>query len=77
MYDRFVIEFDRILPLDGGIGVVAEYHGDAVFGGSGVTYQNRYCGIFLMADGRITHWREFDNPQILAAALQAHFAHGA
>lgn len=74
MYARFSIEFDRILPLEGGRGVVAEYHGDAEFKGSGVAYANTYCGIFLMEGGRITHWKEFDNPVVLREALDAHFA---
>lgn len=75
MYERFVIVFDRVLPLADGLGVVAEYHGDAVFLGSGVPYANTYCGVFMVSDGAITHWREYDNPLILRAALEEHFAH--
>jgi len=73
MFESFTIEFDRVLALDKGQGVVAEYHGNAIFKDSGVRYANRYCGIFITEGGRIRHWREYDHPVILQTALAAHF----
>lgn len=73
MYEHFTIVFDRILPLEGGAVVVGEHHGDAAFKGSGVTYANRYCGIFMTEGAKVVHWREYDNPLILASSLEAHF----
>jgi ketosteroid isomerase-like protein len=74
MYDRFDIEIDRLHELADGSGVVAEYRSDAVLAGSGVPYRNRYCGVFLLADGRISQWREYDNPLVVDEAMAAHAA---
>ena len=74
MYDRFDIEFERILPLADERGVVAEYRSDAVLTGSGVPYRNRYCGVFLFTDGKISHWREYDDPTVVDDAMAAHGA---
>ena len=74
MYDRFDIEFERLLALSDDRGVVAEYRSDAVLAGSGVPYRNRYCGVFLFTDGKISHWREYDDPTVVDDAMAAHAA---
>ena len=74
MYDRFDIEFERILPLTDERGVVAEYRSDAVLAGSGVPYRNRYCGVFLFTNGKISQWREYDDPTVVDDAMAAHAA---
>jgi ketosteroid isomerase-like protein len=74
MYERFEIEFDVVHELAGGRGVVAEYRCDAVLAGSGVPYRNRYCGVFLVRDGRITEWREYHDPTVVDRAMAAHAA---
>ena len=43
--------------------VVAEYQSDAVVVRNGNAYQNRYIGVFRFRDGKISHWREFHNPE--------------
>jgi ketosteroid isomerase-like protein len=74
MYDRFSIEFDRVFALPDDRGVVAEYHSDAVLAESGVPYRNSYCGVFLFTGGKISHWREYDDPTVVDAAMAAHAA---
>jgi ketosteroid isomerase-like protein len=74
MYERFELVFERVFELAGGGGAVAEYRSDAVLGGSGVSYRNRYCGVFLVRDGRITHWREYHDPTVVERAMAAHAA---
>lgn len=74
MYERFELVFERVFELAGGGGAVAEYRSDAVLAGSGVPYGNRYCGVFLVRDGRITHWREYHDPTVVERAMAAHAA---
>jgi ketosteroid isomerase-like protein len=74
MYERFEIEFERVFELDGSEGVVAEYRSDAVLAGSGVEYRNRYCGVFLVRDGLVTHWREYHDPTVVERSMAAHAA---
>jgi ketosteroid isomerase-like protein len=43
--------------------LIAEYRSDAVVERNGNAYRNRYIGVFLFRDGKISHWREFHNPE--------------
>lgn len=43
--------------------LVAEYRSDAVVARNGNTYANRYIGVFRFRDGKISHWREYHNPE--------------
>ena len=36
-----------------------------------VPYANSYCWMFTIADGRITHWTEYVDPQAVLAAQRA------
>lgn len=74
LYDRFEIEFERTFELAGTAGVAAEYRSDATLAGSGVAYRNRYCGVFLLTDGKVSHWREYNDPTVVDAAMSAHAA---
>lgn len=49
---------------------VATCHSTGTFTG-GVPYANRYCWVFTVADGRITHWTEYFDPQPVLAAQRA------
>ena len=42
--------------------LIAEYRSDAVVARNGNAYRNRYIGVFRFRDGKISHWREFHNP---------------
>jgi uncharacterized protein len=43
--------------------LIAEYRSDAVVARNGNAYRNRYIGVFRFREGRISHWREFHNPE--------------
>ncbi|MEY2430299.1 MAG: uncharacterized protein QOC92_24 [Acidimicrobiaceae bacterium] len=43
--------------------LIAEYRSDAVVERNGNAYRNRYIGVFRFRDGKISHWREFHNPE--------------
>lgn len=43
--------------------LIAEYRSEAVVKRNGNDYHNRYIGVFRFREGRISHWREFHNPE--------------
>jgi uncharacterized protein len=43
--------------------LIAEYRSDAVVARNGNAYRNRYIGVFRFREGKISHWREFHNPE--------------
>jgi ketosteroid isomerase-like protein len=43
--------------------VIAEYRSEAVVARNGNPYLNRYIGVFRLREGKISHWREFHNPE--------------
>lgn len=43
--------------------LIAEYRSEAVVKRNGNDYRNRYIGVLRFRDGKISHWREFHNPQ--------------
>jgi limonene-1,2-epoxide hydrolase len=49
--------------------LLARYRGDALGRDKPVVYQNDYLGVFEFRDGRISLWREYDNPVVSAAAI--------
>ena len=50
--------------------IVAEYRSDGVTK-AGRAYPNRYVAFFTVRDGRIARWREFFDPNVVAAAFPA------
>lgn len=48
--------------------VVAEYRSEGVTK-AGRPYSNRYVAFFTVRDGRITRWREFFDPNVVATAF--------
>jgi uncharacterized protein len=49
--------------------LIARYRSDAEGRDKPVAYQNEYIGIFRFVDAKITYWREYNNPEIVRAAL--------
>lgn len=43
--------------------LIAEYRSEAIVKRNGNEYTNRYIGVLKFRDGKISHWREFHNPQ--------------
>lgn len=49
--------------------VLAEYRGDIDVLATGRPYNNHYCGLFHLRDGKIAFFREYYNPIVLAEAF--------
>jgi ketosteroid isomerase-like protein len=63
MFDSFTlspIEVHDCLDPDE---LIAEYRSEAKVKRNGNDYVNRYIGVLRFRDGKISHWREFHNPQ--------------
>jgi ketosteroid isomerase-like protein len=70
LFSSFRFEIDRVLPVDGGRSVVAEYRSDGVVAASGRAYRNHYLTVFdLDAGGRVRRWREFYDPFVVQGAF--------
>jgi ketosteroid isomerase-like protein len=55
-----LVEFHDCLDPDE---LVAEYRSEAKVVRNGNDYRNRYIGVLRFRDGKISHWREFHDPQ--------------
>jgi ketosteroid isomerase-like protein len=73
MFGKFDMTVTDIYELLDPNMVVARYRGDALGRDKPVVYQNDYLGVFEFRDGKITLWREYDNPAI-SGAMIAKFA---
>jgi ketosteroid isomerase-like protein len=71
IYRQFDIEVTHVYELADPNALVARYAGTCI-GRDEVPYNNEYIGVFEFTDGLISLWREYDNPQISAAAQVAH-----
>ena len=63
MFDSFKlepIEYHECLDPDE---LIAEYRSEATVKRNGNEYKNRYIGVLRFRDGKISHWREFHNPE--------------
>ena len=63
LFDSFrlePIEYHECLDPDE---LIAEYRSEATVKRNGNVYKNRYIGVLRFRDGKISHWREFHNPQ--------------
>jgi ketosteroid isomerase-like protein len=49
--------------------VIAELRGDNQVAGSHRTYRNHYIQFIRMRDGKVSHWREFSNPDVYRASV--------
>ena len=69
MFKKFDITITDIYDLVDPNMLVARYHSDATGRDKPVIYQNEYIGIFRFVDGKITFWREYNNPEVAHAAV--------
>ncbi len=63
MFSSFALTLDRIHECLDPDELIAEYHSDAVVVRNGNAYKNRYIGVVRFRAGKISHWREYHNPQ--------------
>ncbi|HWF27753.1 MAG TPA: nuclear transport factor 2 family protein [Mycobacterium sp.] len=73
MFRKFDITIIDIYDLLDPDMLIVRYRSDAVGRDKPVGYQNEYIGIFRFLDGKITFWREYNNPEVAHAAV-AQFA---
>jgi ketosteroid isomerase-like protein len=71
MYERFDINIVEIVDLVDPNRLVARYESDCLVRARPITYANSYVGFFEFSDGKITAWREYDNPLNVQAFLSA------
>jgi len=69
MFRKFEISITNIYYLLDPDMLIARYRSDAVGRDKPVAYQNEYIGIFRFLDGKITFWREYNNPEVAHAAV--------
>ena len=63
LFSSFALELDEVHECLDPDELVAEYRSNAVVARNGNAYRNRYIGVVRFRDGKISHWREFHNPQ--------------
>jgi uncharacterized protein len=63
MFDSFRLELVELHDCLDPDELIAEYRSEAKVKRNGNDYLNRYIGVLRFRDGKISHWREFHNPQ--------------
>jgi ketosteroid isomerase-like protein len=63
LFDSFALELVELHDCLDPDQLIAEYRSDAIVKRNGNAYKNRYIGVLRFRDGKISHWREFHNPQ--------------
>jgi ketosteroid isomerase-like protein len=63
LFSSFALELGEVHECLDPDELVAEYNSHAVVKRNGNEYRNRYIGVVRFRDGKISHWREFHNPQ--------------
>ena len=63
LFSSFALELDDAHECVDPDKLIFEYHSDAVVARNGNAYVNRYIGVVRFRDGKISHWREFHNPE--------------
>jgi ketosteroid isomerase-like protein len=63
LFSSFALELVEVHECVDPDELVAEYRSVAVVERNGNAYRNRYIGVFRFRDGKISHWREFHNPE--------------
>jgi len=63
LFSSFALELVEVHECLDPDELIAEYSSNAVVARNGNDYQNRYIGVFRFRDGKISHWREFHNPE--------------
>lgn len=65
----YAYEIEMIHDLAQEDSLIAEYSSHSRYLPTGQPYSNRYISIFDFAGGRITRWREYVNPMVVAQVL--------
>ncbi len=68
-FDPYAYRIEAIHDIAAEDSLVAEYSSHSRFLPTGAPYSNRYVSIVDFVDGRISRWREYLNPQVIAQVL--------
>ncbi|MFC4595572.1 nuclear transport factor 2 family protein [Sphingobium tyrosinilyticum] len=68
-FDDYAYKIEVIHDLAEDTRLIAEYSSHSRYRPTGEPYSNRYISILDFADGRITRWREYVNPRVVAQVL--------
>ena len=68
-FDDYAYRVEAIHDLADEDRLIAEYSSHSRYLPTGEDYSNRYISVFDFAGGRITRWREYVNPQVVARVL--------
>jgi ketosteroid isomerase-like protein len=63
LFDSFRLELVELHDCLDPDELIAEYRSEATVKRNGNAYLNRYIGVLRFRDGKISHWREYHNPQ--------------
>lgn len=69
-FDPYAFRVDSLYETTTPGTIIAEYSSHTRLVASGAPYGNKYVGIFEVDDrGRVSRWREYLNPQVIAATF--------
>lgn len=68
-FDDYAYRIEAIHDLAAENRLIAEYSSHSRYLPTGEPYSNRYISVFDFADGQITRWREYVNPQVVAQTV--------
>jgi ketosteroid isomerase-like protein len=72
-YEVFDLRLTHLYELVDPDTLIARYEGACV-STEGVPYDNSYLAVFEFAGGKISNWREYDDPTVSASSMAAHAA---
>lgn len=70
-FDPYAYRIEAIHDMAAGDMLVAEYSSHSRYHPTNAPYSNRYVSIVEFADGRISRWREYLNPMVIATVMGA------
>jgi ketosteroid isomerase-like protein len=70
LFDHLHLQTTAVYPGLDPVVLIVEYESQATVLSTGRPYANRYIGVFRVRHGLLSFWREYFNPEILAAARQ-------
>lgn len=70
-FEPFDYQISQIHELTDPNKLIVEYFSQTRYRPQDRFYSNKYLGIFHFADGRITYWREYVNPEVIRQAMAA------
>ena len=69
MFERMNFTYDEWYDVRNADAVIAEYHSECPQRGGGAIYRNSYIGVFRFDGDKITLYKEYLNPEKMAAFI--------